>query len=76
MTTRRWKKATTILTAGVMAGSVMALPTNVMAEEKPVTITFSFDQGTDPENCRRIQRESGQGSGRNSNSSAGCQYGT
>lgn len=45
MTTRRWKKATTILTAGVMAGSVMALPTNVMAEEKPVTITFSFDQG-------------------------------
>lgn len=23
----------------------MALPTNVMAEEKPVTITFSFDQG-------------------------------
>lgn len=45
MTTRRWKKATTILTAGVMAGSVMALPTNVMAEEKTVTITFSFDQG-------------------------------
>lgn len=45
MTTRRWKKATTILTAGVMAGFVMALPTNVMAEEKPVTITFSFDQG-------------------------------
>ena len=45
MTTKRWKKATTILTAGVMAGSVMALPTNVMAEEKPVTITFSFDQG-------------------------------
>lgn len=45
MTIRRWKKATTILTAGVMAGFVMALPTNVMAEEKPVTITFSFDQG-------------------------------
>lgn len=45
MTTRRWKKATTILTAGVMAGSVMALPANVMAKEKPVTITFSFDQG-------------------------------
>lgn len=45
MTKKQLKKAAALLSTGVMAASLLAVPATVQAEEKAVTITFSFDQG-------------------------------
>lgn len=45
MATNQWKKAAALLSAGAMATSLFAVPMTVQAEEEPITINFSFDQG-------------------------------
>ena len=45
MATNQWKKAAALLSVGAMATSLFTVPMTVQAEEEPITINFSFDQG-------------------------------